>query len=222
MRCVAFAVIFVSVFFNSWAFAINKCVDGKGRINFTDLPCGADAATAESLVASGEIGGSIRQSDLIMVDSIYRPDVARMLNKLAQQHPACRERIDPASAGASSRDAGYDPSFFVQCGDENTPEVVRFSLAAARAGVLPAIKSPIAERAALQVCEREAKARALNPGTVDFSRILDANFRAIANGNSIFSSTFTAQNAFGVETRFFISCQFEGERLSGVSVKPFE
>lgn len=200
------------------ASGIYKCVDTAGRVIVTDAPCGG--ATAGS---NQRIAGSIQPADLFMVESRYQSDVARMLNRLATQHSACQQRIDPNTAGKSSTQGSPgNPSFFVQCGDSQVPEVVRFTMADIQGGATPSAAVAVTERVANRECEQAAKARALIPSSVDFSRILDANFVTRPNGISTFTSTLTATNGFGAENRFFISCTFEGPTLADVSVKPFD
>lgn len=165
----------------------------------------------------------IQPAELFMVEPQYQRDVANMLNRLREQHSSCRQRIDPYTAGkSSSQGTPANPSFFVQCGDTSVPEVVRFTLAETKGNSTPAAAKAVTESAAKTACEKAAKERALNPSSVDFSRILDANFIARPNGDSSLTTTFTAANDFDVESRFFISCIFEGERLAGVSIKPLD
>lgn len=200
------------------ASGIYKCVDAAGRVNFTDAPCAGAAADS-----SEQLSGSIHPSALLMVEPRYQSDVAKMLNRLSEQHSTCRQRIDPHSAGKSStQGTPGNPSFFVQCGDSQVPEVVRFTLSDIQGGAAPAAAVAVTERAANRACEQAAKARALIPSSVDFSRILDANFVTRPNGISTFTSTLTATNGLGAENRFFISCTFEGSTLADVSVKPFD
>ncbi len=203
---------------SSMAAGIYKCVGDNGRVNFTDTPCAGESAGSSEVIA-----GSIQPADLFMVEPRYQRDVAKMLNRLSEQHSACKERIDPSTAGRSSTHGSpSNPSFFVQCGDSQVPEVVQFSLSDLQGGSTPVALVAIAERPANRACEQAAKARALKPSSVDFSRILDANFTARPNGISTFTSTFTASNAFGEESRFLISCTFKGVALESVNLKPFD
>lgn len=211
-------VVLALVPFYAPASGIYKCVDSAGRVNFTDAPCAGTAAST-----SARLAGSIQPRDLIMVEPIYQNDVAKMLNRLSEQHSVCRQRIDPNTAGKSStQGSAANPSFFVQCGDSQVPEVVRFTMADMQSGSVPVAAVAVTERVANRACEQAAKERALLPSSVDFSRILDANFVTRPNGISTFTSTLTATNGLGSESRFFISCTFEGPTLSDVSVKPFD
>lgn len=165
----------------------------------------------------------IQPGELIMVEPQYQADVTRMLNRLAVQHLACQQRIDPMTAGKSStQGSAANPSFFVQCGDSQVPEVVRFTLADTQGASTPVPVTAVTEMAAKKACESAAKERSLNPSSVDFSRVLDANFVTRPNGGSTLTSTFTAVNGFGVESRFFIRCLFEGRALTEARVKPFD
>ncbi len=168
----------------------------------------------------------IKESDLFLFGEMtkYKTDVVQMLNKLSVEHPACKQRIAAISAGISkSRSTPETPSFFVQCGDNEVPEVVRFTLDDIRLGNTPAAAKAIEQGKGLLICKKEAKRRASNPSSVDFSMFFNVGYNPKPNGNAIVSSAFTAQNDFGVEQKYRIFCFFDGQKkLTDVSIKPFE
>lgn len=193
------------------ASAVYECVDGSGKTNFTDRPCEGGAG-----ISSGTDSGG-----LPFIEPQYRTDVAGMLNRLSASHPACKQRLDPMTAAKStSRGTTSNPSFFVQCGDTQVPEVVRFTLEEARSGAAPSASKPIPQMAAMKACRNAAKERSLNPESLDFSTILDAGYDAKPNGNVVYSSTFTVLSGLGTELRYLIWCRFEGDSLTDVSIKP--
>ena len=79
-------------------------------------------------------------------------------------------------------------------------------------------KRPISQIAALDSCERVAKAAANNPSTVRMSRIMSASFRTWPTGTARLQTTFTARNAFNLELTFVINCFFDGNRLVDYSI----
>lgn len=92
------------------------------------------AAVFVSACAVG-VQAEITEADLFMFGDMekYKADVVPMLNRLARDNAACRQRIDPRTAGLSKeKSVPGDPSFFVQCGDREKPDVVRFTLKEAR------------------------------------------------------------------------------------------
>ncbi|HCA24849.1 MAG TPA: hypothetical protein DEP32_11860 [Pseudomonas sp.] len=196
---------------------VYQCKDQNGRAVFTDKPCAGELQEAGG--QAEDLGGPIRPEQLYLMESQYRVKVARMLNRLATEHAQCRERMSPETAGVS-RDYSTpeNPSFFVQCGDRQVPTVVRFSMRDIDGRGSIAVPVQIERRAAIGRCEQEARDRAYRGDSVDFSRILDLAFNTRPNGESTVLSSFTAENAFGVETKFDIRCDFSGERLRDVSI----
>lgn len=170
--------------------------------------------------------GQIKESDLFLYGDMkkYKRDVTLMLNKLAAEYPNCKNRIDPATAGISKDKSTPDnPAFFVHCGDRKVPEVVRFTLEDIKSQNIPKAATVMNQSTAHNICRNEAKRRSLVPNSVSFSDFLNPTFNKYPNGNSIFSSTFTAENALGKKSKFRIFCFFDGKpSLTDVSVKPAE
>lgn len=196
---------------------VYQCKDQNGRPVFTDKPCAGDLQEAGG--GAEDTGGPIRPQQLYLMESQYRVKVARMLNRLANEHAHCRQRIAPETAGVSRDYSTPDnPSFFVQCGDSQVPTVVRFTMRDIEGRASIAVPVQIEERVAVRRCEQEARDRAYRADSVDFSRILDLAFNTRPNGESTVISSFTAENAFGAENKFDIRCDFSGERLIDVRI----
>lgn len=81
----------------------------------------------------------IQPHEVTHVAADYQADVARMLNLLRHEHPACRRELKPYNAGPSSEQPDpVNPHFFVQCGGTARTEVVHFTWMDAVNGRLPA------------------------------------------------------------------------------------
>ena len=149
----------------------------------------------------------------------YKYEVVKMLNRLAVSHPKCRQRIARFTAGISTTSGTPDnPSFFVQCGKGDTPEVVRFTLSDIRSGYTPKPRKNISKSKSRKICREQVYKKVTIPSSVDFSWFNFA-YSAKSNGNSIASDTFRAKNAFGMEFKYRIYCIFEGEKLLDSYVK---
>lgn len=153
----------------------------------------------------------------------YREQMVVMLNRLRARHPTCKKKLDPLMSGISTTDGTTDnPVFFVFCGTGDIKEKVTFSLSDIDSDAIPAPAQAIPKSKATTICRREARSRVNIPGSLDFSIIMDSAYTAKPNGNAIYSSTFTAKNAFGVKEKFYIYCYFNGRQdLTGVSIKPY-
>jgi len=176
-----------------------------------------------SAAAPASYSAEIQEKDLFLLfgkAKQYRKDVAHMLNELALHYPACQKRIAPNTAGMSKdKSKPGNPSFFVHCGDENVPEVVRFDLADIRANKIPATKIAIDRSAAIKICINEARSKATIPSSVDWSGLSGVNFDPKLNGNAVMGIDFTAENAIGGEQKFKIFCFFDGQELTEATIK---
>lgn len=166
----------------------------------------------------------IQPDQLVHIASGYQQDVAQMANLLQAQHPSCNELLDPFTiASAAEQGDPANPRYIVQCGRLPNVVVLHFTWMEAVNGTMPVQPVPkptISQRAAADACEQAAKSGANIPATVVFSKVWDAGFRAHDDGTAIYISKFSAKNAFGVEHRYAISCDFTGLTLSNVSVSP--
>lgn len=81
----------------------------------------------------------IQPGEVANVAADYQHDVARMLNLLRREHPACRRELKPYNAGPSmAQPDPANPRFFVQCGGMHRTEVIHFTWMDAVNGRLPA------------------------------------------------------------------------------------
>ena len=196
---------------------VYQCKDDKGRASFSDKPCTGSLQSADA--ASQDTGGPITSADVFMIEERYKAQVARMLNRLASEHGHCKQRIDPATAGASHEySVPGNPSFFVQCGDRTVPTVVRFTLKDMEGRGAITAPAQVKRSDAISMCRNAAREKAYRPSSVDFSVIMDLVVTERANGETTVSSTFTAENAYGAENKFDIRCHFSGETLSEVNI----
>jgi hypothetical protein len=179
-----------------------------------------------SISLSGTVSAEIKEKDLGLLfgeAKKYKKEVAHMLNELAAHHPACRKYLSPYTAGISKdKSTPGNPSFFVQCGNPDVPEVVRFDLKDINANRIPSAKMAMERNQGLKICTDEAKSRATIPSSVDAAWFFDVSYSAKPNGNAVIGTSFKASNALGVEQKFQIYCFFEGQELASVSVKPAE
>lgn len=143
--------------------------------------------------------------------SKYKLQIVALVNKIAQEHAGC-STVDTASVALSpSKSKPNDPVFFVTC----TPSGIPFNVWFRPSDVdkkFTAV-SAIPQADAVIACEQAAKARAMHPSTVDFSRFMDVAYMMRQDGRVALDSTFTAKNAFNLELKYRIRCLFDGQTL---------
>lgn len=71
----------------------------------------------------------------------------------------------------------------------------------------------VSKMAAIDACEKAAKAKATHPSTVSFSKFINASFLARPDGSAVLQSKFTAKNALNLQLEYQIQCHFEGNSL---------
>lgn len=157
-----------------------------------------------------------------MVEPVHQADVAGMLNLLRETVPECREALSPMNAGpASVQPEPGNPHFFVFCGNQMRKKI-NFTWMDAVNKRVPAPAPRVDRTAAVNACESRAKSWATNPQTVSFSRVLDMDFRDHGDGSATIRSAFTAKNAFNLELKFAISCEYAGGRITHSSVSEYQ
>ena len=112
------------------------------------------------------------------------------------------------------------PVYFITCNNDGGPFNVWFGPTDVTSGRAFAALQNVGQSDAVMACEEAAKEAANNPQTVHFSHFMDIAFATYANGNSRLLSSFTARNAFGVESKFRIECFFEGSVLTERDISP--
>jgi len=180
------------------------------------------AAPLQSTQGSESTQPAITPDDMPYSPHEYRDDLAEMLTLLRIQHPACARQIDPSTARLADlvNPDPVNPEFLVRCNGGRT--TVRFTWMDMMNRRLPA-PAPIVDRtAAVSACEHAARARAAHPQTVSFSRVMDMEFRDNGDGSASIRTSFKAKNAFNLETKYRIDCEFDGSRIVTVSVSEFQ
>ena len=77
---------------------------------------------------------------------------------------------------------------------------------------------PPSQTSAVSACEQTAVNAASHPSTVKFSRFMSLSFQTWKSGDAEVRSTFTAKNAFNLETKYDIVCSFTGSKMTDVSI----
>ena len=132
----------------------------------------------------------------------YKDIIIRGVNSIHSEDSRCA-MIDPTSAYISgSKGTKSNPVFFVTCGSGANAVNVFFSKSDVESGKRFASPRHVDKNLAVQACEDYAKSQATHPSTVEFSRVWNLAIQESANGNTRVSSTFTAKNAFNLETKY--------------------
>lgn len=148
----------------------------------------------------------------------FKTQIVATVNRITRENRNCGE-IDTASiAKSSSRSTPGDPVFFVTCGSGANVFNVWFRPGDAESSPSFAAMQPLGRSLAVDACEMVAKGAAVNPSTVEFSRILDMAYIPHVSGRARVVSTFTAKNALDLELRYRIDCLFEGTELIEVTI----
>lgn len=140
----------------------------------------------------------------------FKRNLVAAVNRIVRDNGRC-PKVDPGTLSRSGpRSKPGKPVFYITCQGEQ-PFNVWFepSDAADKGKSFAAIRN-VDRSGAVQLCEQAAKEEANNPQTVSFSKFMDLAFVPYANGNTRVISSFTAKNAFGVESKFRIECFYEG------------
>lgn len=150
--------------------------------------------------------------------SRYRAEIVKVVNRIAAENAKC-PNPDPQSVMLStSRSKPGAPVFFVTCGQGAGVFNLWFSPKDAASEREFRAVQPIARSAAAATCEQEARARAVHPSTVKFSRFVDMAYMTYDSGRARVTSKFTARNAFNLELTYVIDCLFEGDSLLEVNI----
>lgn len=209
-----------------WAFLI-VIAFGFSAISLRDVPPGPQESGAQQVAQEPASVPSKQDAvvagELLQIAPDYAPDVARMLNHLMANYPACQQEIQPVTAAAVKAPRNpANPDFTVVCGKPKKV-LVHFSWMDAvnnQIPAQPAAPEVVSRSQAANACEAAAKQRAIRPSSVDMSRAWSAAFQDRPDGTAFYQTTFTAENAFGAEDEFQISCHFKGYSLTDVSVRP--
>ena len=149
--------------------------------------------------------------------SAFKPQIIAVVNKISRENVNCPDP-DPQSVAKSDRSSPNAPVFFVTCGSGMDVFNVWFSPDDAKSDKTLNAVLPPSETSAVSACEQTAVNAASHPSTVKFSRVMSLSFETFKNGNARVRSSFTAKNAFNLETKYDIICEFTGSEMSGVSI----
>lgn len=167
-----------------------KKTDAQGVVVFTDADFHWDKRTAP-----------------------YKNIVIAGVNKVHRENERCKT-IDPTTATRSpSKGSADDPVFFVTCGRGASAFNAYFSKSEVERGTKLVAAQHIDHLRALDLCEGYARANAVHPSTVDFSRFMDFALSNHPNGRTTVTSSFTAKNRFNLELKHNIRCLLDANGL---------
>lgn len=134
------------------------------------------------------------------------------VNQIRRQNPNCAQ-IDTGSVDISaSKGTPDNPVFYVTCRNGDKPFNVFFSKSQVEGGKDFSGRH-ISHPTALNACEAYAKSHAMNPSTVEFSRVYALKIIDFPNGRTKVQSTFTAANKLGATSKYWIDCTFDSNGL---------
>ncbi|MFC7047858.1 hypothetical protein [Emcibacter nanhaiensis] len=177
--------------------------------------------TALREIESNEYGGRIYVEEDFYWDSEtsqFKKDIINIVNKISHENENC-ESIDPYTvAKSTSQSSPGDPVFFVTCGSGVDAFNVWFRPSDADVDTTFLAKKPLGKVSAVNQCEEVAKKAALNPSTVEFSKLWDLAYLPHKSGRERVISTFTAKNSLNMERSYRINCLFDGSQLIEIQI----
>jgi hypothetical protein len=167
--------------------------------------------TAEQRAAKGFV-----EDDFIFSKEAkpWKKIIIEGVNRIARQDNRCKE-IDPGTADITPDGTKTNPQFFVTCDPSGPAFNVFFTKADIDKGRTFEAPTWIDHQMAAEACEAAAKASAVHPSTVDFSRFMDLAVQDFADGRTEVRSTFTAKNSFNLELKYDIACRFNATGFVG-------
>lgn len=149
--------------------------------------------------------------------SKFKPQIVAVVNRISRENVNCPDP-DPQSVARSDRGSPDAPMFFVTCGSGMDIFNVWFSPDDADSENPLSAVLPPSRTSAISACEQTAVNAASHPSTVKFSGVMSLSFQTWKSGNAEVRSTFTAKNAFNLETKYNIVCSFTGSKMTNVSI----
>ena len=149
--------------------------------------------------------------------SAFKPQIVAVVNRISRENVNCPDP-DPQSVAKSDRSSPTAPVFFVTCGSGMDVFNVWFSPDDADSEETLSAVLPPSQTSAVGACEQAAVNAASYPSTVRFSRVMSLSFQTFMNGNARVRSSFTAKNAFNLETEYDIVCFFTGSTMTELSI----
>jgi hypothetical protein len=150
--------------------------------------------------------------------SRFKKAIVTIVNKITRENRNCSKMEEGSlDKDTFTNDNPKDPRFFIAC-DDSSGDSFNVYFRPSDAGNTLTATPAIEQGAAMNACERAAKARARHPSTVSFSRFVDAAYSAGPDGRATLESTFTAKNSFNLEVKYQIRCLFDGQKMIEATV----
>lgn len=150
--------------------------------------------------------------------SKFKTNIVSIVNRIFRENTACTEIDTSSVAKSATRSTSGDPVFFVTCNLGTSAFNVWFRPSDTPSSVTFTRIEPLAKNAAVAACEAYSKSVATHPSTVRFSHIWDMAYMQYPSGRARVVSSFSAENAFGIELKYRIDCLFDGLNLLEVSI----
>jgi len=194
----------------------NWVYDGKSiKHNLLDnkIPCGTKPMTREETIASLSKRFSENPS-LYGLNAKEGHAMTAYAAGLMNSSSTCHLLVDGAK---STQRAGM---YWIDCNDKSgTSRRHWISEGDLLQGQVREAVKPISESAAIELCNKELRARTTNPSTYDPAILTGTSSRTIvANGRNVVEIRFSAKNSFGVEGDYLGKCILEGGRMLEVTV----
>ena len=194
----------------------NWVYDGKSiKHNLLDnkIPCGTKPMTREETVASLSKRFSENPS-LYGLNAKEGQAMTAYAARLMNSSSTCHLLVDGAK---STQRAGM---YWIDCNDKSgTSRRHWISEGDLLQGQVREAVKPISESSAIELCNKELRARTTNPSTYDPAILTGTSSRTIvANGRNVVEIRFSAKNSFGVEGDYLGKCILEGGRMLEVTV----
>ncbi|GAA0616826.1 hypothetical protein [Paenochrobactrum glaciei] len=143
--------------------------------------------------------------------SKHKAKIVPIVNKIFNERTGC----DDINTNSIQKFKKSKDEFSVMCVGKPGFEV-KFKLS----DIDKEFKDPMAvsKVAAIEACEKAAKAKATHPSTVSFSKFINVSFLARPDGSAVLQSKFTAKNALNLQVEYQIQCLFEGNALVEANV----
>lgn len=150
----------------------------------------------------------------------HKDELVPIVNLIARENSRCASIETYSLSLSGSRSKPGKPVYYVTCkGFDGVLFNVFFERDKESNQQRFAAKQNIPRDRAVMRCRDAVKERATRPHTVDWS-ILATGYGPHVSGRSDVTSTFTAENAFGIEEKFSIRCLFDGYTLVEANINP--
>lgn len=143
----------------------------------------------------------------------FKPEIVAIINRISRENENCQMTDSYSVMLSPTRSAPGDPVFFVACRSGHEVFNVWFRPSDAGGNTDFSSTEPLERGAAVNACEEAARAAAVRPETVRFSRLIDLAYVPFASGRVRVVSSFTAKSISDIEIGYRISCLFDGPAM---------